>query len=157
MKMTIRPRATGYPGYSETHPRTELTAPLARKLVGNACSTWGLTEETTQAAALVMAELVSNAVRHAWGASIRLIVDRPTDDRVYVAVVDRAPHRTPEMRTPGDGAEHGRGLLLVDTLSDRWGYDVLGPAGHPWGKRCWAELKSAAPENYDAPCERSRS
>ncbi|MFD8378557.1 ATP-binding protein [Streptomyces sp. NPDC059679] len=142
--MTIRPRATGYPGYSETHPRTELTACLARKLVGNACATWGLTEEATQATALVMAELISNAVRHARGPRVRVIVDRPTDDRVYVAVVDRAPHRTPEMRTPDDGAEYGRGLLLVDTLSDRWGYDVLGPAGRPWGKRCWAELKSGA-------------
>jgi anti-sigma regulatory factor (Ser/Thr protein kinase) len=143
MTMTvIRPRATGHPGYSETHPRTERTAPLARRLVRTACATWGLTDEMAEAAALVMAELFSNAIRHACGPSVRVVVDRPSDDRVYVAVIDRSPHQLPEPRTPDPDEQNGRGLLLIEALSDRWGYDRLGPASRPWGKRCWAELRA---------------
>lgn len=136
----IRPRVTGHPGYSETHLRTEGTAPLARRLVGTACATWGLADEVTETATLVMAELFSNAVRHACGTSVRVIVDRPSDERVHVAVVDRSPHRLPVLRATDTEELSGRGLILVDALSDRWGYDRLGPAARPWGKRCWAEL-----------------
>ncbi|WP_411152982.1 ATP-binding protein [Streptomyces sp. A30] len=139
---SARPRAKGHPGYSETHPRTEETAPVARSLARTACATWGLSDEVTEAAALVMAELFSNAARHAWGPSVRLIVDRPADDRVYLAVIDRAPHRTPELGKPSDSDTSGRGLVLVDALSDRWGYDRMGPHLRPWGKRCWAELEA---------------
>lgn len=141
MTMTAtRPRPKGHPGYSETHPRTEATAPLARGLVRTACAIWGLPDEVTEAAAVVMAELVSNAVRHASGPSVRVTVDRLGDERVRLAVVDRAPHRLPELRTPEDEEQSGRGLVLVEAMSDRWGYDRLGPAHRPWGKRCWAEL-----------------
>lgn len=136
----IRPRATGHPGYSEAHPRTERTAPLARGLVRTACAAWGLPDEVTESAALVIAELVSNTVRHAWGPSVRVIVDRPSDERVYVAVVDRSPCCLPVLRTTDAEESSGRGLILIEALSDRWGYDRLGPASHPWGKRCWAEL-----------------
>jgi anti-sigma regulatory factor (Ser/Thr protein kinase) len=143
MTMTvIRSRATGHPGYSETHLRTEQAASLARGLVRTACATWGLTDETAEAAALVMAALFSNAVRHACGSSVRVVVDRPGDDRVYVAVIDRSPHQLPEPRTPDPDEQSGRGLLLIEALSDRWGYDRLGPASRPWGKRCWAELRA---------------
>ncbi|MFJ7949053.1 hypothetical protein ACIQ6K_36365 [Streptomyces sp. NPDC096354] len=34
---------------------------------------------------------------------------------------------------------HGRGLLLVDALSDRWGTDL-----YHWGKQVWGELKCEA-------------
>ncbi|WP_405576211.1 ATP-binding protein [Streptomyces sp. NBC_01092] len=142
MTMTAsRPRAKGYPGYSEIRPRTEETAPLARSLARTACATWGLPDEVTESAALVMAELFANAVRHACGRSVRVIVDRPSDTRVYLAVVDRAPARLPHLRTPEGEEQSGRGLVIVESLSERWGYDRLGPAARPWGKRCWAELK----------------
>lgn len=140
---TVRPRPTGHPGYSETHPRTEETAAIARRLAVTACATWGLPDEVAETAALVVSELASNAVRHAWGPSVRVIVDRPADDRVYLAVVDRFPSRTPELGKPGEGDTTGRGLVLVDALSDRWGYTLLGPHLRPWGKRCWAELTVA--------------
>jgi anti-sigma regulatory factor (Ser/Thr protein kinase) len=136
-----RPRTKGYPGYSEIRPRTEETAPLARGLARTACAAWGLSDEATESAALVMAELFANAVRHACGPSVRVIVNRPSDARVYLAVIDRAPHCLPHLRTPEDEEQSGRGLVIVETLSERWGYDRLGPAPRPWGKRCWAELR----------------
>ncbi|WP_079056162.1 ATP-binding protein [Streptomyces caeruleatus] len=113
---------------------------MARDLVRTACITWGLTEEMTDTAALVIVELLSNAVRHAWGPSVRITVDRPSDKRVRLAVVDRAPDRLPHLHIPQDEEQSGRGLVLIEALSERWGYDRLGPAARPWGKSCWAEL-----------------
>ncbi|WP_432198327.1 hypothetical protein [Streptomyces sp. bgisy027] len=49
----------------------------------------------------------------------------------------------PQLRTPEREEQKGRGLVIVESLSERWGYDRLGPAARPWGKRCWAELKMA--------------
>ncbi|MFF0737730.1 ATP-binding protein [Streptomyces chartreusis] len=142
MTMTAsRPRAKGYPGYSESRPRTEETAPLARGLARTACAAWNLPSEVAESAALVMAELFTNAVRHARGPSVRVIVNRPSDARVYLAVIDHAPECLPHLRTPQSEEQGGRGLVIVQSLSERWGYDRLGPAARPWGKRCWAELR----------------
>ncbi|MGW6954176.1 ATP-binding protein [Streptomyces sp. PAN_FS17] len=144
MTMTAsRPHAKGYPGYSELHPRTEAAAPLARSLARTACVRWGLPDEATESAALVIAELFANAVRHASGRSVQVIVDRPSDTRVYLAVIDRAPACLPHLRAPEGDEQSGRGLGIVESLSERWGYDRLGPVARPWGKRCWAELKVA--------------
>ncbi|MDX2548980.1 hypothetical protein ACOT81_45450 [Streptomyces sp. WI04-05B] len=43
----------------------------------------------------------------------------------------------PEMKTSNGDAlsTDGRGLVLIDSLSDRWGTDL-----HRWGKRVWGEL-----------------
>lgn len=148
MTMTVSsPRAKGHPGYSESHPRAEQTASLARGLVRTACATWGLPDEAAEAASLVMTELLSNAVRHASGPSVRVIVDRPSDDRVYVAVVDRSPHRLPELRPLNLEEPCGRGLVLVEGMSDQWGITLLGshPTRGPWGKETWAVVKVGSP------------
>ncbi|MGW6009157.1 ATP-binding protein [Streptomyces sp. NPDC055210] len=136
-----RPRSTGHPGYDVTRPREPRTAGEARRLVHVVLSTWCV-DDAEETAVLVMSELVTNAVRHARGRSIRIIVDRPADDRVYLAVVDRAPGRLPTPRTPTAGDDSGRGLPLIDDLADRWGYDLLGPGTAPWGKRVWALLEA---------------
>jgi anti-sigma regulatory factor (Ser/Thr protein kinase) len=105
-----------------------------------ALATWGLNDDA-DTAALIMSELVANAVRHAHGHSLRIIVDRPAHDQVYLAVVDRDSRRLPQMRTQDSDAVSGRGLFLVEAVTDRWGYDLMGPSSCPWGKRVWAELK----------------
>ncbi|MFC9624599.1 ATP-binding protein [Streptomyces sp. NPDC056930] len=135
-----RPRRTGYPGYNTTQTRAPETAEEARRLARVALCAWGL-DDAAETAALLLSELVTNAVRHAHGPAVRIIVDRPADDRVYVAVIDRAPQRLPEMRTPAPDDVNGRGLVLVDELADRWGYDLMGSGARAWGKRVWAEMK----------------
>ncbi|WP_031487783.1 ATP-binding protein [Streptomyces bicolor] len=139
---TPRPRMKGHPGYRLTADRAPETAKEARLLARVAMAAWGL-EDDAETAALVMSEFVANAVRHAHGPRIILAVSLPAFDRVYLAVTDRSPDRHPQLRTPDEDAGHGRGLLLVDDLANRWGFDLLRSrrSGELSAKRVWAELK----------------
>lgn len=84
-------------------------------------------------AELLVTELVSNAARHAGG---ELVLQATLRQRLLSVEVcdssERAPRRLPDNRLDAEG---GRGVLLVDQLSDRWGHDPL-----PTGKRVWFEL-----------------
>ncbi|MFE4965421.1 ATP-binding protein [Streptomyces sp. NPDC056660] len=95
---------------------------------------------------LVVSELVTNALRHAvpgeaehpvapQAPAVRLHLMRWTE-RLVCAVRDPS-HGTP---APGDSddssAESGRGLFLVDSFSDSWGWHPL--AGTLSGKVVWA-------------------
>ncbi|MGW4445201.1 ATP-binding protein [Streptomyces sp. NPDC004682] len=131
---TTRARPAGHPGYSETLPRDPKSAATARRLVRTACTAWGL-DRTAENGALVLAELVANAVRHARRQNIRVMVDRPKPDMVRVAVSDFS-HVLPELCTPKDDEEGGRGLALVTGLATKWGTEKK-----PWGKIVWAELE----------------
>lgn len=134
------PRVSGYPGYSQTMNRTPETIAKARGLARIALRVWQM-DDAGDSAVLLLTELFANAVRHARGTSVRVIIDRPEQDRIHLAVVDLAPHRLPEMREAGPYDDNGRGLILVEDLSDRWGYELMGREQRPWGKRVWAEMK----------------
>ncbi len=134
MIMAASPRPTGHPGYTETLPREPGSAATARRLVRVALSVWGL-EELADDGALIVTELVANAVQHARRESIRITIDRPAEDRVRVAVVDFS-QRYPVRRDSGPEDEGGRGLALVEKLAADWGTDPL-----PWGKQVWADLE----------------
>ncbi|MFD5033872.1 ATP-binding protein [Streptomyces sp. NPDC058405] len=131
---TTRARRTGHPGYSETLPREPESAATARRLTDAAISCWGL-EELAEDAALIVSELVANAVRHARRESIRVVVERTAVRTVRVAVADFSQAR-PEVREAGDGDEDGRGLFLVAALAADWGTDE-----RRWGKIVWADLE----------------
>ncbi|MFE4693153.1 ATP-binding protein [Streptomyces sp. NPDC056749] len=117
---------------------------------------WGEPDERVETAALVVTELVTNAVEHTAGRRIRCRLLR-TSGRVRICVWNRGRRHVPELPGPrdpglhgdpaygpngsegpgpvalggphgtGDGfslasvAEDGRGLMLVDMLSTRWG------------------------------------
>jgi Histidine kinase-like ATPase domain len=90
--------------------------------------------------AIVVTELLTNALRHAlpWPGDppprrpIRLGLLQP-GSCVLCAVAD--PSRAvPVPQGPGPLAETGRGLQIIRALSDTWGYTVLGDAG----KVVWA-------------------
>jgi anti-sigma regulatory factor (Ser/Thr protein kinase) len=112
--------------------RTPESAAAARRLVVRALAVWDL-PELADAAALVVSELVSNAVRHASGARMRVTVARVDERRVRVAVLDGDRTR-PRVRCPGPGGERGRGLLIVAAEAVAWGADLL-----PGGKCVWAD------------------
>ncbi|MGW1605001.1 ATP-binding protein [Streptomyces eurythermus] len=134
---TTRTRGTGHPGYSETLPREPESAARARHLVRAALSAWNLSDLADDGA-LIVSELVTNAVQHTRRDSIRVVIDRPDRVRVRIGVVDFSKAR-PERKVPGLDDEGGRGLALVGELAEDWGTDPL-----PWGKRVWAELRGKA-------------
>ncbi|MYZ40263.1 MULTISPECIES: ATP-binding protein [unclassified Streptomyces] len=101
---------------------------------------------------LVMSELVTNAVRstgvtdpepkwtdikthHVVGVQLRVI-----DTSLSVEVWDRSP-ATPVKQAQAEDAESGRGLILVEAMSKRWGIHRP-PAG---GKIVWAEWDLSEP------------
>ncbi|MFF8787629.1 ATP-binding protein [Streptomyces sp. NPDC015125] len=132
MTMTAS-RPTGHPGYSETLPRRPESVATARRLVRTALAAWDL-EELADDGALVVSELVTNAVQHARSEVIRLAVSRPGPATVRIGVVDKSK-APPRHRPPGNEDDSGRGLVLVAGLTAAWGTDRL-----PWGKRVWGEL-----------------
>ncbi|GHE07135.1 ATP-binding protein [Streptomyces alanosinicus] len=93
---------------------------------------------------LVVSELVTNALRHAvpadpgcaeHAAPVRLDLMRWTE-RLVCAVRDPS-QETPAPRDSDDfSAESGRGLFLVDSFADSWGWHPLG--GTLDGKVVWA-------------------
>lgn len=132
---------TGPPGYRVTLRRTPEAAAESRSLVGVVLTTWGLAHAVDDTA-LTLTELINNAVTHGGGPTITIVIDRPARDRVLVAVIDHAPGRVPERRTPAPDAENGRGLLIVNTIAENWGYTLLlGRRRRPWGKKVWAKLR----------------
>ncbi|MEV0642321.1 ATP-binding protein [Streptomyces sp. NPDC050619] len=139
MTVTASAHPTGHPGYTETLPCEEASASAARSLVRTALTAWGLgeLEDLADDSCVIVSELVANSSKHTASRNIRVTVSRPTPRWVRVAVVDKAPRSLPAMRTACATDTGGRGLVVVEALSDRWGTDLLG-----WGKRVWAELRT---------------
>ena len=85
-----------------------------------------------EVAALLVSELVTNAILHA-GTDIRVAVDRRAG-RLRVEVADESAAAVVTRRFSQE-ATTGRGLGLVETLADSWG---TVPRGR--GKVVWFEL-----------------
>jgi len=99
----------------------DVTAPrTARAFLATACC--GCHEaQVIEEAQLLVSELVTNAVRYG-APPIELQVRCAGDDHLQVRVRD-SERKAPRPRSPGPEAEGGRGLLLVDLVSDAWGHE----------------------------------
>jgi anti-sigma regulatory factor (Ser/Thr protein kinase) len=112
-------------------PPRPSSASLARELVSSACRAWQL-EALCDDLSLVVTELVGNAVRHAG----TVVVVRLTHIEGGVRLEVNDGSTTPLRRRPAAPSdEGGRGLMLVDALSTRYGVEPATP-----GKRVWVEL-----------------
>lgn len=100
---------------------------------------WGA-RQRGEDVAIVVSELLTNALRHALPescetparAQIRLGLLQP-GPCVLCAVADPS-QRLPVLKEPGHLAETGRGLHVIGALADAWGYTTPGDAG----KVVWA-------------------
>ncbi|MCW8101708.1 ATP-binding protein [Streptomyces tauricus] len=99
---------------------------------------WNL-EAYVDSRALLVSELVTNAVRHASGPRMWAHVERPLAGLLLFAVVDRAHDRLPFLCRPGLDSVPGRGQLLGQ-VTDRCGHDA-----RPRAKRVRAVLRVAVP------------
>src|ERR1019366_2892611 len=99
---------------------------------------WGLTA-LTDSVEILVSELVTNAVHAARSLELPspvrlwLLSDKA---QVLILVWDASP-QSPARVDADDEAESGRGLLLVETISDQWGSF---PARETGGKAVWAVL-----------------
>ncbi|MEV0252719.1 ATP-binding protein [Streptomyces sp. NPDC050732] len=119
---------------------TRRGARLARLLTREQLHSW---ERPSEDAEQIVAELANNAVLHGHvpGRSFRLGLTIIAPDTLRIEVTDARADRSPPLhpRRPSSEEESGRGLLLVETLADRWGTDLGTPAFGPC-KTIWAEL-----------------
>jgi len=95
-------------------------------------------ELRNQSGSSVNRELVTNSVRHSGSAvpggrvtvTVMVTARRGT---VRVAVADRAGGGVPVLRPVGGGEGEGsRGLLLVEAVASRWGYERGGGTATTW-------------------------
>jgi anti-anti-sigma regulatory factor len=106
---------------------------IAREALQRFCTAYGVVSDTSPLE-LVASELVTNAVIHA-GTPIDLAF-RLADPLVHIAVRDRGDGQVRLAEVVEEGAEHGRGLLLVDALAHAWG-----TLASPTGKTVWASMR----------------
>lgn len=99
--------------------------------------------DTADSAALIAAELLTNAVQHAQP-PISVCVDA-SGTAVRVEVHDGDP-RPPVRPARSMSNMTGRGLTLVEALSQRWGAERLDDGG----KAVWAELSIRPDSGHDA-------
>ncbi|MEU7639226.1 ATP-binding protein [Streptomyces sp. NPDC039016] len=95
---------------------------------------WSLSPQLAEHSVLLVSELVGNAVRHTGARTFGLRILRR---RGWIRVEVRDPSRGLPCLMPVQAMDvSGRGLFLVDKLSDRWGVDLL-----PRGKTTWFEVR----------------
>jgi anti-sigma regulatory factor (Ser/Thr protein kinase) len=147
------------------YPTAPTSVSRARVDCVTALANWGLsvTDDTGAVEVLtIVSELMTNAVTHgrAPGAYVRQVsfmLELIGVDVVRVEVRDAQSDRMPERKHVSELDTHGRGLFLVDILSDTWGVrkEVI-------GKTVWAEkrIKSGAAQRascFNAAIEGSRT
>lgn len=112
--------------------------PNVRRHTRQTLADWKLSEIAADAE-LVVSELATNAVqatRDAKRATASVAVYLALDlDRLFVLVWDCCPGRPAYDGPADDDAETGRGLTIVEALSERWGTCAL-----DGGKVVWARL-----------------
>lgn len=126
-------------------PHSAAAVPVARALVRTALAELkhGADSDTAE---LLTAELVANAVEHTAGdAPIELVVELlPSGCQVEVHDPDPAPPGNltrPVETEPDPWQEHGRGLLLIRTLSSSCGHRPTES-----GKAVWFRLPVVPPQ-----------
>ena len=95
---------------------------------------------------LVASELTTNAVVHS---GTELLVTLLEDQGTVVASVeDQRPHRWPSLEVASATAERGRGLWIVEVLSEDWGVRTE-PGG---SKAVWASFPADPAESGAPAC-----
>ncbi|CAM5738545.1 hypothetical protein [Streptomyces afghaniensis 772] [Streptomyces afghaniensis] len=106
----------------------------ARHMIRTAVGVWGARERADDIE-LVADELITNALMHTEGSAIvTLRVLTGSERRLRVEVEDSSS-ALPRRREAGESGVSGRGLLLVELLTDVWGVEARGG-----GKAVWCEF-----------------
>ncbi|MEU5833431.1 ATP-binding protein [Streptomyces diacarni] len=134
-------RETHLPHFREHFYRRERRSiPRSRAFVREALTAWGVGERRDDVLVCV-SEIATNALLHGVppGRGFRVMIWLDHDGLLRVEVHDSGDG-APRVGRPDGEAESGRGLLLVETLADKWGVGER----HP-GKVVWAEFAGCSP------------
>lgn len=165
--MTLKKKRTDQPPTTADTPTAETVEPplwlsrlelpfepaavqQARTHTSSTLRDWAVKPNVIDNAELIVSELATNAVRHSkrpetGGRFVLTLCHLPKTLHIYVADDDPRP---PVMRQPTDDGTGGRGLLLVNELSDCWGYSFPRP-DEGTGKAVFAELRLVEPSPGD--------
>ncbi|KOU77038.1 ATPase [Streptomyces sp. MMG1533] len=120
------------------YPRDRRSVGVARDFTRLTLADWGVTRRSEDVL-LCVSELATNALLHGVPPNrrFRLGLFLTTDEVLRVEVHDSGPG---EVRAPDADpeSEHGRGLLLVAALADKWGVGE-----RDQGKVVWCEFRVA--------------
>ncbi|MEP7179445.1 MAG: ATP-binding protein [Pseudonocardiales bacterium] len=117
------------------------SAAIVRRLLARDLASYDLPAGAIDDAILVASELVGNAVRHTSAAeSATVDVSWDVDPSGVRVCVGDTGSQQPELRIPGSDEPSGRGLTIVDAMSDEWGVE-----GSPRGKTVWAHVPMQRP------------
>ncbi|MDQ0772944.1 anti-sigma regulatory factor (Ser/Thr protein kinase) [Streptomyces aurantiacus] len=145
MALTDATSTTGTPAaLGSSARRATFVLPADVKAVGEArrrvlerLSSWGVTQDGCDTAVLVVSELFTNSVVHTASRTITCSL-RATPDQLRIQVADDGSCQSAPMpQRAGVHDEEGRGLMLVKTVSRRWG---AGPTEDGDGRAVWADL-----------------
>jgi anti-sigma regulatory factor (Ser/Thr protein kinase) len=121
-------------GLDASFPATARSVPQARERLRSWGSEQHLAEDCIELAELLVSELVTNAIRHTGTRTVRVTATFAADC-VRISVADEAPNGPGPARHPSAVAQDGRGLLLVESLAQRWGAGRVDD-----GKQVWFQV-----------------
>ncbi len=88
--------------------------------------------EQVELAVILADEMVTNAVKHG-APPVELWVEQ--DEEGIMAAVTDSGEGVPVVTAPDSSAERGRGMWIIDQLSDSWGVQEVSS-----GKRIWSRV-----------------
>lgn len=134
------PRSSAVPlPYRYSLPSCAASVGEARRRALERLAHWALHEDTSDTAALVVSELVTNAVRHTPCETFTCEL-RVSEVHLRIEVEGGGRSRLLPRPRPAPDSEHGRGLVLVDALSTAWGVRDTGRGTHV----VWADVPRSA-------------
>ncbi|MER6069421.1 ATP-binding protein [Streptomyces sp. NPDC001817] len=97
---------------------------------------WGL-QELSEAAQLCVSELVANVIKHVGPGTPTTLAVSMSGTHLRIEVHDPDPRVLPTLTDVDADAETGRGMALIEAITDRWGIDLA-----PGRKATWCELRT---------------
>ena len=145
-------------------PYTPSSVAEARRRLTSELAAAGIYDTAVCDAAIVVSELLSNAIRHAAPlpdaqVQVTWTIDH---DALRIAVSDAGDGPLPHVTQPAPGEPGGRGLGIVETLADRWGVLredgvttvwALLTAPHQSGRAAGRVPAASAPNAMQPPAE----